>query len=197
MPTQTRSQTISQLKASLEDKDAEIQKLKDMLFFKTANGREMEAFQDLVNWLAHNHIELEKLIRDNFNQLPGFDGEDYTDIPSIKPYLMDAIDKEIITDYRVYDDEFSFRKNKTSQGDMATKSEYRYLIRWIDKNLYNLLKINRETGTVNCRIISPIMGGSTSSYGDIVDRIGFWLKYKIKTGKMSAFRYDYNIIGEI
>ena len=86
MPVQTRAQTLNLLQKKVEENDKLLQALKDVLFFQTANGRELEAFQDLVNWLADNHFELEKLIKDNYSHLPGFHFKDsiYEDFLPLK-----------------------------------------------------------------------------------------------------------------
>ena len=186
MPVQTRAQTLNLLQKKVEENDKLLQALKDVLFFQTANGRELEAFQDLVNWLADNHLELEKLIKDNFSHLPGFHFKDSKDFPSIEPYLMKAIDDETISDYRVYVVLYNFRPSPSKQGDLATKSEYGYLINWIDKNIFQLLNLNNETIRLNFSL------RQSYSYDERINMIKFWLENKIKTGRISAFRYDYN-----
>lgn len=186
MPVQTRAQTLNLLQKKVAENDKLLQALKDVLFFQTANGRELEAFQDLVNWLADNHFELEKLIKNNYSHLPGFHFKDSTNFPSIEPYLMKAIDDETISDYRVFVVLYNFRPSPNKQGDMATKSEYGYLINWIDKNIFQLLNLNNETIRLNFSL------RQSYSYDERINMIKFWLENKIKTGRISAFRYDYN-----
>jgi hypothetical protein len=186
MPVQTRAQTLNLLQKKVAENDKLLQALKDVLFFQTANGRELEAFQDLVNWLADNHLELEKLIKDNFSQEPGFHFKDSTNFPSLEPYLMKAIDDETISDYRVFVVLYNFRPTPSKQGDMASKSEYGYLIKWLNKNIFQLLNLNNETMRLNFSL------RQSYSYDERINMIKFWLENKIKTGRISAFRYDYN-----
>jgi hypothetical protein len=200
MPVQTRSQTMESLRSKVKEQEITIKqqkiiiknlkKVQDVLFFQTATEDELNAFRDLVSWLIcdSSNIHCFTNIRSLEYYILNVEYKDqggYINPPSIKPFLMDRINTKCITPFKVWVGLYGSRSISESWKslDLATNSEYQYLISWLDENIEELYRFcsNYSSYYVNWK-------SKQNNY----DRMYELLKTEIVKGKLTPIRYNYN-----